>query len=480
MSATAYKQPVITTRSPLMSSLDHSPSPDASRCRHAMSTGDELVALGWEVNAHRHRIVRLAARFDAELEWHRQGLKSASRWIAEQLQVQSSTAREWIRVGHALRHLPLIDAAFASQELSYAKVRILTRWADADNEVQLLSLARERTADRLSTAIARSFADDGETDEAREVRLHEERAFTSWTDGDGMTIMRVALAPSSAKPMLAAIEEVVRRIAQMPANTLRDPSAGATGGRSVSALRTEGDRDPSADATGGRSVSAVRTEGDRDPSAGATSGRSVTEMVTHGGRAQSSGSADRRTMMPSPIVGAGCVPDRTALVATLAELRQWWQPSGDDDWVIPTLAQQRADAFVALFLGLGVDLTTEVVVHVRGDGLTFDDGTPTTNSAVLRQLDRSFIRVLIHDAQRRPIDASGRRRHPTTRQQRVVMEAHGHECVDCQSPDLLELDHNPPYSETLRTVTDELEPRCAPCHRARHRHDSRRSSRSSA
>ena len=119
-------------------------------------------------------------------------------------------------------------------------------------------------------------------------------------------------------------------------------------------------------------------------------------------------------------------------------------------------------------LGCDVDLTTEVVVHVRGDGTTFDDGTPTTNHAVLRQLDHAFIRVLIHDAERRPINASRRQRHATTRQKRVVMEVHGHECVDCQSTDLLELDHNPAFQQTRHTVVEELEPRCAPCHRARH------------
>lgn len=124
-----------------------------------------------------------------------------------------------------------------------------------------------------------------------------------------------------------------------------------------------------------------------------------------------------------------------------------------------------------MFLGLAVDLTTEIVIHVRGDGTTFDDGTPITDAAVLRQLDDAFIRLMIHDAERRPVNASNRRRFPTTAQRRVAMEAHGHECVDCHSTDLLELDHSPPYHQTGHTITDELEPRCAPCHRARHRHD---------
>lgn len=378
----------------------------------ATTTEEELMALGWEINANQYRLVHLAARFDEELEWFRRGLKSASHWIAQQLEIQSSTAREWIRVGHALRHLPLIDAALAAQEISYAKARILTRWAGPDNEERLLALALERSADRLSTAIARSLADDGETDEERDARLHEARSVTTWTDGDGMTIVRVVLAPSVAKPVVAAVDELVRRIARTPLDDTADPSADASDGPSVAVHVTESD-------------------------------------------------------------GNASVNEQDSLPTTLRELRRRWQPADIDDRVIPSLAQQRADAFVALFMGLPVDLTTEVVVHVRGDGTTFDDGTPTTDHAILRQLDHAFIRLLIHDAERRPVNASSRRRHPTTRQRRVVMEAHRHECVDCQSTDLLELDHNPPWRQTLHTVTDELEPRCAPCHRARSRFDSR-------
>ncbi len=153
----------------------------------------------------------------------------------------------------------------------------------------------------------------------------------------------------------------------------------------------------------------------------------------------------------------------------LRQLKQRWQPADDGFW-IPTLAQQRADAFVLLFLGRNIELVTEIVIHIRGDGTTFDDGTPITDNAVCRQLDHAFIRAMIHDSRRRPIDASNRRRHPTTRQKRVVLETHNHECVDCQATDLLELDHNPPYQQTRHTITTELEPRCAPCHRARHRH----------
>ena len=431
MSMTATCTPPTTPTRGLLSPTPNS-DPLSVNLPRLLSAWEELEALGWAINANQYRVVHLAARFDEELEWYRLGHRSASAWIASQLQIQTSTAREWIRVGHALRHLPSIDAAFAAHEISYAKVRIVTRWADDDNESLLLELARERNASRLSLAIARAFADGGETDAERDTRLHEERSLTTWTDGDGMTVVRIVLAPSVAKPVVAAVDEMVRRIAQTPLDATKVPDGPAASERCDQPV-----------------TAAVADDGAQTPSAGAFGRPSVSE--------------------PSPTVAP--VPETAAdsLPATLRDLRRRWQPSDADDWRIPSLTQQRADAFVALLLGCDIDLTTEVVLHVRGDGITFDDGTPTTSHAVLRQLDETFIRLLIHDAERRPINASRRQRHATTRQKRVVMETHGHECVDCQSTDLLELDHNPAFQQTRHTVVEELEPRCAPCHRARHR-----------
>ena len=93
------------------------------------SAVDEIAALGSEINANHYKIVRLAAQYDTDREWHAQGLKSPAHAIAHALDIHTSTAHEWVRVGHALSVLPLVDTAFASNELSYAKTRIVTRWA---------------------------------------------------------------------------------------------------------------------------------------------------------------------------------------------------------------------------------------------------------------------------------------------------------------------------------------------------------------
>jgi hypothetical protein len=41
-------------------------------------------------------------------------------------------------------------------------------------------------------------------------------------------------------------------------------------------------------------------------------------------------------------------------------------------------------------------------------------------------------------------------------------------CVDCGSTDLLQYDHDPDFETSQRTVVEELQLRCAICHRARH------------
>ena len=60
-----------------------------------------------------------------------------------------------------------------------------------------------------------------------------------------------------------------------------------------------------------------------------------------------------------------------------------------------------------------------------------------------------------------------KQRHPTDRQKRVVKER-DRVCVDCKRQTLLEFGHVPAYEDTGHTIVNELELRCAPCHRDRH------------
>ena len=99
--------------------------------------------------------------------------------------------------------------------LSYAKARILTRWANADIEADLLDLAYDRTANRLTTAIAKYLSDD-ETDEQRDQRQHDARSVTVYTDADGMVIIRAALPANIGKHVAEAMNTVIAQVAATP------------------------------------------------------------------------------------------------------------------------------------------------------------------------------------------------------------------------------------------------------------------------
>ena len=338
--------------------------------------GAELCELGWQCSTAQRRLVQLAAEFADGDTWLIDGSSTAANWIAGALDVEVCTAREWIRIGRALRRLANVDAAFAGRELSYSKVRQLTRVATVDNEMDLVALARQTPAGHLRAALAR-WQLDHESDEETERRHHRDRSLRWWTDVDGMVVGSFRLSPTLAAPLVAAIDTAVM--------TSRP----------------------------------VTTEGGCDASTG--------------------------SRWPRPVTG----PDGSAL--------RW-----------PSLAQQRADAMVDLIAsGVGGGTQTEVVLHVRGDGCTLDDGTPVPGSIVERLVPTAFISLLIHDAEGRPINASGRQRHPTRRQRRLVLER-DRVCVDCGSTDLLVYDHVPDFAASGRTLVEELELRCAPCHHLRH------------
>jgi hypothetical protein len=136
-----------------------------------------------------------------------------------------------------------------------------------------------------------------------------------------------------------------------------------------------------------------------------------------------------------------------------------------------SLGQQRADALVAICAGEGDSgggTDTEVVVHVREDGNTLTDGTPLSDHAVTKMLPTSLVSLLMHDAERYPIDASPRRRFPTRRQRRVVEERHD-ECQQpgCHAGDLLQIDHIRPFHPDGPTTLDNLQLLCGKHNRAK-------------
>src|SRR5215217_7094881 len=97
-------------------------------------TGSPLPELAWAITSGAVRLaaataawLRLVAEFDERGGWHGVGIHSCAHWLSWQCGLGPGAAREHVRVAKALASLPRIEAAFAAGQLSYSKVRALTR-----------------------------------------------------------------------------------------------------------------------------------------------------------------------------------------------------------------------------------------------------------------------------------------------------------------------------------------------------------------
>src|SRR5438094_2851536 len=88
--------------------------------------GDEIAELSVHLEAAAARLLDLIREFDARGGWNT-GFSSCAAWLSWRVGLDLGAARERVRVARALATLPRLAQALARGELSYAKVRALTR-----------------------------------------------------------------------------------------------------------------------------------------------------------------------------------------------------------------------------------------------------------------------------------------------------------------------------------------------------------------
>jgi len=91
----------------------------------------------------------LIRQFDERAGWLKWGLANCAEWLHYRCDLSMNAAREKVRVAQALKTLPDIAAAFATGDLSYSKVRAMTRVLGAHNAEKLLSFALKTTTARV-------------------------------------------------------------------------------------------------------------------------------------------------------------------------------------------------------------------------------------------------------------------------------------------------------------------------------------------
>src|SRR5277367_1775682 len=98
----------------------------------------QITELAGQLNAANYRWLTLIAEFDRRKGWSDGKLASCAHWLNFKCGLNLGAARERVRVAHALSDLPKIAASMSRGELSYSKVRALTRVATASTEDALL------------------------------------------------------------------------------------------------------------------------------------------------------------------------------------------------------------------------------------------------------------------------------------------------------------------------------------------------------
>jgi hypothetical protein len=194
--------------------------------------GDEIAELSAHLDAATARLLALIREFDARRGWNT-GFRSCAAWLSWRVGLDLGAARERVRVARAVETLPLLAEALAGGQVSYAKLRALTRVATPETEARLLAVGRAGTAAQVER-IVRGWRQVDRRAEARETALrHASRALHVSQDEDGMVVVRGRLEPEVGALFMQALAAARETLYQRA----RVPDGGAAGPVGVSAKR---------------------------------------------------------------------------------------------------------------------------------------------------------------------------------------------------------------------------------------------------
>src|SRR5262245_39119572 len=190
----------------------------------------EITELAGHLNAAQHRWLTLIAEFDRRHGWSDGACPSCAHWLNFKCGIALRAAREKVRVAQALERLPQISQAMSRGEISYSKVRAMTRVASAATEEFLLSIALHGTAHHVERVV-QHFRRAQEAEElSREARQQAGRCVHYHFDEDGSLVVKARLPAEAGALLLKALEAGVESISapHVPAGTSGNDACGDT------------------------------------------------------------------------------------------------------------------------------------------------------------------------------------------------------------------------------------------------------------
>ena len=260
----AFSETAPSTAWTLHQSVDSPPvaEPPASGKKDPDALAAEITTLAGHLNAAQYRFLKLLEEFDREQGWAGPGVRSLAHWLSWKCGIGELVAREKVRVARALRELPMTDASFERGEISYSKVRAMTRAATPENEAQLLNIARHGTAEHMERLVrvyrrARKQAEisPGETERRRAER------FYCFDEDEETTVFGGRVSAEQGRLLMKALDAMVAEMeaderAAGAQNTKHTPAAENVSAETSVAEYGAGDSSESSAQAPGRIVSA--------------------------------------------------------------------------------------------------------------------------------------------------------------------------------------------------------------------------------
>ena len=172
----------------------------------------QITELAGHLNAANYRWLTLIGQFDRRNGWADGKLPSCAHWLNFKCGLNLGAARERVRVAHALVGLPKIAASMARGELSYSKVRALTRVACAATEESFLMIALHGTAHHVERLV-RGYRRAQDAEElSREAQQQTHRSVRYCFAEDGSLILKARLPALAGALLIEALDAALERV----------------------------------------------------------------------------------------------------------------------------------------------------------------------------------------------------------------------------------------------------------------------------
>ena len=197
---------------------------------------DEIASFAARIDVAKHALLARLRVFDANEAWAPLGFSSCAAWLAWRIGIGTKAAREQVRVARALGSLAKLDELFGRGELSYSKVRAITRVATPETEQDFIDFAMTSTAAQLELLV-RSFRNalgEAKVSAGGEQQAGGDRFMRKSTVAGGMVRIEIQVAPDEAALIWDAVMSAAtgcpdeEASAEAPASSAPEASAEAS------------------------------------------------------------------------------------------------------------------------------------------------------------------------------------------------------------------------------------------------------------